>query len=157
MNKKEVKQNEVLGAAQAQPQESAQTQTATTPVKPLKVARVPMTEVIVIRPIEDGGSKRMRIETSLITNRRCVWMWEQKPEVILYQTDAEYKPVLRLDGASVTANALYDANNPTALHKCWKSKIGMIGKIAIGVMAVVAIALFILLWVWTKGNGGTNA
>ena len=116
--------------------------------------KVNLTSIIVIRPIEDGGSKRERKDCTDINTRRCLWQWQGRYESILIQDGMELKPLLRSDKSAVTASAAYDANNPNALHSCWKPKATGLQKIAIGVLALVAVGMFILAFVWIKGGTG---
>lgn len=112
-----------------------------------------LTEVIVIKPIADGGCKKQRMDTTGMQLSRSRWSINGNFYPVLKNTGTENEPFERPGGYGLTAYTLYDANNPHDLHSCWKKKRTMLQKIAIGILAILAVALFLILFMMSKGNG----
>lgn len=110
-------------------------------------------ECLVLKPYDDGGSKKQRMDLSGIDLSKSRWMWNGVwiPLLVLNRDKENVlRPFVREDVYSTTASAMYDANNPSALHNCWRKKRTMLQKLAIGVMAALAAGLFLILFLMMK-------
>lgn len=113
---------------------------------------------LVIRPRYSGGWSFEKLDTTRLDTSNCMWYRYGEHYPVFYEHEngngKELIPVENFDQIGELPSMLFDAQNSASYKRVLKPKMNGLEKLRMGVMVVLVLGIFLLVYVMSSGQGG---